>query len=409
MSDKTIKFLPPATEMWRALYPDIVGLSAIEKGKIETEAEESRDALKDMLLSSLQMQNVIVLAGSGTSLRGTVNGPSMNDLWNEVAKIEVEDAARTKITIKEIQSKVNYSPITGTQPNVEEFLSRCQAFLQLNDADCIVKEFVSSANQKILSKCSFVGCTTDLTSHETFLHRLSRRRVRDSRLKVFTTNYDLCFEQAAGRNGSVVIDGFSFSQPRKYDPRFFSYDIVRRPRTGEDLGNYLEGVIQLFKLHGSVNWERNVKGEITEQLVPVPERACLIYPASGKYQQSYIQPHLELIAQYLSTLREPNTCLLVTGFGFNDNHLSEPIFSAVKSNPHLRLIIADYEAEKRLRNPKDYSLYWEEFKKLSKDGEDVWFVNISFGELAKHLPDLRTLTKTERLAKSIKAVVVGHP
>jgi hypothetical protein len=27
---------------------------------------------------------------------------------------------------------------------------------------------------------------------------------------------------------------------------------VRRPKTGEDLGNYLEGVIQLYKLHGSV-------------------------------------------------------------------------------------------------------------------------------------------------------------
>jgi hypothetical protein len=408
MAVEPVKFLSPTTDVWCELNPDTTGLPDPEKKIKESETGVAREALRDMLLSSLQMQNVAVLAGCGTSLKGTANGPSMEDLWNEVKQIEVPIAAKPTAKIADVQKMVRYQPPAGMAPNVEEFLSRCQAYLGVYENDPTIKEFIHAANKKILEKCSFVDDTTDLSNHQTFLHRLSRRRVRDSRLKVFTTNYDLCFERAAGKNGSVVVDGFSFSRPRAFDPRYFSYDIVRRPRTGEDLGNYLEGVVQLFKLHGSVNWERNDNGEVFEKTNPDPDKACLIYPASGKYQQSYIQPHLELVAQYLSTLREPNTCLLIAGFGFNDDHLSEPILSAVKSNPHLRLIVADYHAERNLLDATKCSHAWEELSGLAKDGEDIWFINASFGELAKKLPDLRSLTKTERLAKSIKAVAGGH-
>ena len=162
--------------------------------------------------------------------------------------------------------------------------------------------------------------------------KASRRRVRDQRLKVFTTNYDLCFERATSELGGVALDGFSFTAPRRYNPRYFSYDIVRRARIGEDIGHYLEGVYLLYKLHGSVNWERDEEGNVCENESHTPEKACLIYPASGKYQQSFAQPHLESMAQYLSALREPNTCVLVIGFGFNDDHLAEPMLAAAQSS-----------------------------------------------------------------------------
>jgi hypothetical protein len=156
-----------------------------------------------------------------------------------------------------------------------------------------------------------------------------------------------------------------------------------------------------------VNWERTKTGEIFEKQNPAPERACIIYPTSGKYQQSYIQPHLELVAHYLSTLRESNTCLLIVGFGFNDVHLSEPILSAVKTNPHLRLIISDVNAEQIL-DTLNINHAWDELAKLSRDGEDIWFINADFSQLSKLLPDLRSLTKAERLAKNIQAIVGGH-
>jgi hypothetical protein len=396
-SPNFIKYLKPLSEQWMPLAGILEGDDNEQKEEIPRNLEE----FKATVLSSLQMQNLSVLAGSGCSL-GSVGGPSMDALWKKAA---FDEKQAIKSSVQTVAAKINFN-LSVERPNIEEFLSLCDAYLQFTD-DEDVKLLVKDFKAVILAECSFVNDGTDLDGHEIFLHRLSRRRVRDSRLKVFTTNYDSCFEHAAGKLGLVAIDGFSFTQPRLYDPRFFGYDIVRRPKTGEDLGNYLEGVIQLYKLHGSVTWARN-DAQIFEKTSPTPDETCLIYPAKGKYQQSYIQPHLELISQYLSTLREPNTCLIVAGFGFNDDHLSEPILSAVKSNPHLRLIIVDFYAENNWNGNGNSSQYWKKLKELALQGEDIWFVNASFQDFSKLIPDLRSLSKAERLAKEIKSVTGGH-
>jgi len=406
LTEGTLKFLAPSDTNWQELKPSAPDTA--KKKKIESEGKEARNSLNETLLVSLQMQNLMVVAGCGTSLGPVVQGPSMSELWKAVE--ELVDQNTTKIKRGDISNKIKFND-DKEKLNIEDFLSRCDAYLQVNNDD-EVSSFVSPCKAKILEMCSF--CMADekdekLVGHTTFLHRLSRRRVRDSRLKIFTTNYDLCFETAAGKQGIVVLDGFSFTQPRFYDPRFFDYDIVRRPRTGEDLGNYLEGVIQLYKLHGSVNWARPSNGKsITIKEKPTPDEACLIYPGKGKYQQSYMQPHLELVAQYLSSLREPNTCLIVAGFGFNDSHLSEPILSAVKTNPHLRLIITDCYAEDWINGKDEASHHWKELFDLAQKGEDIWFINASFQDFAELIPDLKSLTPAEKLTKNICSIVGGH-
>lgn len=200
----------------------------------------------------------------------------------------------------------------------------------------------------------------------------------------------------------VVLDGFSFTQPRQFDPRFFLYDIVRRPTIGDEVGTPLEGVFHIYKLHGSVNWARKAEGEIEIEAKPTPDTVCLIYPAKGKYQQSYVQPHLELVSQYFSVLREPNTCLIVTGFGFNDDHLSEPILAAVRTNPHLRLIVVNPSADDLTARPKENNKYWDALFSLAKQGEDVWLVNANFSDFAEMIPDLKSLTPAQRLTRDIK-------
>lgn len=360
----------------------------------QEKAKAARDALKETLLASLKMQHIVVLAGSGTSL-GPVGGPSMEDLWGgSIGKAPNKVATDTAV-------KIHYDLAT---PNIEEFLSKSEAYLQVRDDDTDVKNFVNFCKKVILDMCSRFLNVEKLEAHKTFLHRLSRRRVRDPRLKVFTTNYDLCFEQAASALGGVVIDGFSFTPPRHYDPRYFGYDIIRRPRSSEDQGKYLEGVFLLYKLHGSVNWARDTNGLIQEKLNPSPGEACLIYPARGKYQQSFLQPHLESMSQYLAALREPNTCLIAIGFGFNDDHLSEPLLAAVRSNPHLRLIIVGPGIIDREREETKANSYWKNFFTLAKADEDVWFINATFQEFAKLIPDLKSLPPADRLMKTIQSI-----
>lgn len=392
-SAEQLKFKAPASDKWCVLVAD-----GQEEDQQER-AKAARDNLNETLLTSLQMQNIVVLAGSGTSL-GPVGGPSMTTLWNAaIGKPPTQDATETA-------KKIHYD-LTVPTPNIEEFLSKSEAYLQVKD-DTKVKGFVDSCKAVILDKCStFLNMEnpkSQLNAHETFLHRLSRRRVRDPRLKIFTTNYDLCFEQAASVRSIVTIDGFSFTSPRCYDPRYFGFDIIRRPHANEDQGNYLEGVFLLYKLHGSVNWARDINGRIQEKTNPSPDEACLIYPARGKYQQSFLPPHLESMSQYLATLREPNACLFAIGFGFNDDHLSEPLLAAVRSNPHLRLIIVNPDIIDQENMGVDANRYWRDFFALAKDGEDVWFINASFQDFAKLVPDLKSLTPADRLMKTIQSI-----
>jgi hypothetical protein len=354
------------------------------------------------------MQHVVVLAGSGTSLGPVTKGPSMWTLWDYCVNNNpgTGTAARvTSPTAAKVIDEIEYDLATE-EDNIEALLSHCEAYLQVkSSAD--VATFVTDSKKLILDKCSgFIDPAnpSQLAAHRTFLHRLSRRRVRDSRLKLFTTNYDLCFETAAGKQGLVMLDGFSFTQPRQFDPRFYLYDIVRRPTTGDEIGSPLEGVFHMYKLHGSVNWARKADYEIVVEQNPSPDSACLIYPARGKYQQSYVQPHLELISQYFSALREPNTCLIVIGFGFNDDHLSEPILAAVRTNPHLRLIVVNPSADSLTQQSFEQNKYWGTLFDLAKQGEDVWLIKARFGDFAEMIPDLKSLTPAQRLTRDIKLV-----
>lgn len=401
-------FFGPDSAEWKDLKPDIpAAIDSAEEQKLLAVAKAAKEELKTFLLSSLQMQHVVVLAGSGTSLGPVTKGPSMWALWDHCVNSNPGTGTAKRnvaATAAKVIAEIGYD-IVVEKENIEALLSRCEAFLQVKDS-LDVTDFITASKKVILEKCSkFIDPvdTNQLAAHRTFLHRLSRRRVRDSRLKLFTTNYDLCFETAAGRQGLVVLDGFSFTQPRHFDPRFFLYDIVRRPTTGDEVGTPLEGVFHLNKLHGSVNWSRSGgDGEIEVVANPPPETACLIYPARGKYQQSYVQPHLELVSQYFSVLREPNTCLIVTGFGFNDDHLSEPILAAVRTNPHLRLIIVNPSADDLTARPEEKNKYWETLFSLAKQGEDVWLINATFGDFAEMIPDLKSLTPAQRLTRDIK-------
>lgn len=403
-----VKYFSPESHSWECLTASISeGAAPEERQRLEAQAKANNDQLKGLLLSSLQMQHVVVLAGSGTSL-GPVGGPSMAKLWEQCVTKGKPDGTESPVLIQEAESvihEIGYSTAVDGK-NIEALLSKCEAFLQVK-ASQSVESFLRVSKRIILDECSKFLKPNDpsqLESHSVFLHRLSRRRGRDSRMKLFTTNYDLCFEKAAGKLGLVALDGFSFTYPRHFDPRYFLFDIVRRPITGEDAGAPLEGVFHLYKLHGSVNWSRTQESGIEIVEKPGPDQACMIYPAKGKYQQSYIQPHLELMSQYLASVREPNTCLVVVGFGFNDDHLSEPILAAVKSNPHLRLIIVNRSAEGNTQEGEENNRYWKELFQLANQGEDVWLINATFGEFAERIPDLKSLTAAERLSRDIQQI-----
>ena len=61
-----------------------------------------------------------------------------------------------------------------------------------------------------------------------FLKKFARRSPEKPRVKLFTTNYDLCIETAGLRLSVVLIDGFSRSAEQRFNRDHFNHDIVRR-------------------------------------------------------------------------------------------------------------------------------------------------------------------------------------
>jgi len=389
-------YLAPGASDWAPLNEEAYNVLKGEPPSDPSRIISNRTALSDMLAAALQVPNLGFLAGSGTSL-GAPGGPSMGDLWRRSmctpgSGDPTEAAAR-------VMHVVRYKEIIN--PNIEHFLSQCDAYLAFNK-DAIVEGFVSKVKAVILDACSaFLRApNADISAYRQLLQKLARRRVRDPRLKVFTTNYDMCFETAASDLGMMAIDGFSYTRRRRFDGKHFSYDIVRRELEGHE---FAEGVFQLLKLHGSVSWSRE-GNYIYEDTAPTPANACLIYPAKGKYQQAFLQPHLELLSRYLEFLRQPNSCLIVAGFGFNDDHLSEPIFSAIQSNPSLKLILCDFHCITHLHNRGHHgsSNYWGLLHDLAKRGLDIHFISGSFSDLISHIPHLRTASPAEQLANAVR-------
>ncbi len=390
-----ISFLKADNETgeWQNLYIEPESeTSPQDQDQAQREVSASHKQLSEYLHSVLTTSNLVILAGSGTSL-GRARGPSMKDLWNKAANLQ---------DFQNVCSAVNHQSGDNW---IENLLSRCRMAKEFfntedtNNTNKMVNSFLSEAEKMIWEVCSKFLEVADLSDHEIFFRRMARRRLRAPRLKLFTTNYDLCFEKAAGNLGIVVIDGFSFSQPRRFDPRFFNYDVVRRATTSDESHDFVEGVIQIFKLHGSVNWDKKNHGIIQNEKPEVP---CLIYPTSTKYEQSYSQPHLEMMSQFQTTLREPNTCLVTIGFGFNDNHLLAPVLAAINSNPSFKLLVIDPSAKSKSEQASGVYLTLRE--KIAGGEADITMLNAEFGQFVKLIPHLRALSPAEQIERSVKQI-----
>ncbi|MFC7724168.1 SIR2 family protein [Nocardioides sp. GCM10028917] len=319
-------------------------------------------------LASYRSENLVVLLGLGTSLGLTGSdgkAPTMADLFKSVRTLEGFDHA------------AELAPTAVEAGDVEALLSACQMQVGLRD-DEVTKQFLSAAEAVVLQACSFVDDTTDLGTHEAFLRKVGRRATRLARTKVFTTNYDLAIERAAEATRFTLLDGFGPTAGGLFDGGNFDLDVVRRAPDGTL--QLAANVIQLYKLHGSVDWDETNDGVRRDT---TPGNPVLIYPSSMKYQQSYRPPYLESMARFQMTLRQPETTVIVAGFGFNDAHVVGPLLSAVRSNVSLRFIVVD----PALRDTENESLLTLTRLSDARDERILLFAG-TFAEFTTRLPDM---------------------
>lgn len=384
----------------------------------EPVSDPALDEIQRSLSDCFRCNNLVVLTGLGTSLHVNVDAekraegrkpvegkrlaPTMWDLWSKVRDVTGDDFERVLALSRLPEDEQR-------KGNIEALLSHCKIaaeFLADQDGRETVRRFIHTAESTVRDAVRFLDPDDDVAVHADFLRRLSRRSPRKMRSRVFTTNYDLCFEYAARKGRYVVIDGFSHASPQVFDSLYFTYDIVRRD-SNPDSHDFISNVFLLYKLHGSIDWMKNpATNEIEKK--PDCDSPLLVYPRNTKYELAFEQPYFEMMSSLQAALRQPDTGLLILGFGFNDNHIAEPILSAINSNLSLKVAVCDPGLGPRTDDPKKAGIdgtnvHLKKIRYLIEHGDArLALISATFEEIVPRLPDIAAETDLEQHLERIR-------
>lgn len=142
---------------------------------------------------------------------------------------------------------------------------------------------------------------------------------RSHPVEIFTTNYDLLFEEAFERVRAPYFDGFTGAREAFFDPASVSGDELSPRWT------------KLWKLHGSLGWKANENGEVIR--TGQPDATHLVFPEHLKYDQTQKAPYAALLDRLRAFLATDDTLLVSIGFSYGDAHIAARIDEALAANP----------------------------------------------------------------------------
>lgn len=152
--------------------------------------------------------------------------------------------------------------------------------------------------------------------------------VRSHAVEVFTTNYDLLFEEAFESARAPYFDGFTGGNAPFFDPVTVA---------GDDLPSRWS---RLWKLHGSVGWALEggtvVRGRGRNA-------TQLVYPDHLKYDLTQKQPYAAMFERLKQFLLTPDSLLLAIGFSFRDSHVCAVLDEALAMNANSSVFAFQYQ------------------------------------------------------------------
>jgi len=182
----------------------------------------------------------------------------------------------------------------------------------------------------------------------------------EERLHIFTTNYDRLVEHGCDLAGLRIIDRFVGALNPVFRALRVDVDIHYNPPGIRGEPRFMEGVLRLTKLHGSLDWFFDPdKRRITRKAIPfgapsdhtdVPKKpvdTVMIYPNPAKDVETTQYPYAELFRDFAAVCR-PNAVLVSYGYGFGDDHVNRVLLDML-TIPSTHLIVIAYQADERLK------------------------------------------------------------
>jgi len=147
-------------------------------------------------------------------------------------------------------------------------------------------------------------------------------------LHIFSLNYDLCLELALA--SAKVERGFDID-----DGGFWNFRRFLQPEENID--------VFLYKLHGSVDWERDEK---TKRLTySNGESSNPDWIFGTQYKMQYIDPYLFLFSEFRRRIFESKMIISI-GYSFNDEHINGVISDSLRDNPSRKLLSVSWDLTK---------------------------------------------------------------
>lgn len=295
--------------------------------------------------------------------------------------------------------KANFSKIkeeiSSDSKNVEIVLNRIRLIRELledkaeNVHNGISGEKIKTLDHEVCRAIHKAVTSTDAVDkrpHMTFsqwLHSSYARR--NTPVEIFTTNYDLMFEEAMEENSVPYFDGFIGSVNPFFSPEAVEADNIKNHQEFKPPSSWT----RLWKLHGSVNWF--LKTDPTGNRKKVV-RGCgnlensgqelMIFPSREKYLESRKLPFITFQDRLRKFLSSGEVVLFIAGYSFFDEHLNEIIFQALRSNSRLAvnaLIFGEKDGD-TFKLPANLAQLGIDYRNLSIYGPDKAVIGGVVGE-----------------------------
>lgn len=257
------------------------------------------------------------------------------------------------------------------QPNVENVLTELRAITGRKGKkplDGIAKERLVTLDECV---CDLIAEAVgkSLPTHRCAYQRLASwvgGLQRSAPVDLFTPNYDLLIEEAFERQRIPHFDGFVGSREPFFDIASIEQDAIPRRWA------------RLWKLHGSINWQRREDGGVFRAQGRAAKGKAIIYPSHEKYEQSRRMPYLAMIDQLRGFFRPADPAkkygppvLVVCGYSFSDDHLNEVLLDGFRGNQAAQCFVLGFSGIDKARTVAKFASELPNMTVLAWDGAVV--------------------------------------
>jgi len=230
--------------------------------------------------------------------------------------------------------------------------------------DTKMAEFLSSLLQTergIITGKDELSREKSNTALQSFLLSFASRAASRERLHIFTTNYDRLIEHGCDLAGLRIVDRFVGALSPVFRASRVEVDLHYNPPGIRGEPRFMEGVIRLTKLHGSLDWffdkgqrqilRKGIPFGAPDDHTDMPKRpvdTVMIYPNPAKDVETTQYPYAELFRDFAASVCRPNSVVVTYGYGFGDDHVNRVLLDML-TIPSTHLVIIAYEVDDRLK------------------------------------------------------------